>query len=290
MEYLIDYCYYKFIIRDIGGNEMKKSILLTIVATGLLLGGCSEKKEETVVSKPKTDLIKVSTDATFAPFEYIEDGEIVGFDADLLKEVMNEAGLKYELKNVGWEPLFELVKADNFQMGVSSITMTPDRLSSFDFSNPYFESSHLIMVPENSSLDSADDLKDLKKIGVQIGTTGQTAAEKVVGEKSSKIKKFDTTALAIIALKNGDVEAVVTDNTVANAYIEQNPGDGFKNIADTTIFEPEYYGYMVKKGNEELQTKLNEGLEKVIASGKYAEIYKNWFGSEPNLDALVSEK
>lgn len=226
----------------------------------------------------------IGTDAAFAPFEYLDKGKIVGFDVDFIDAVMAEAGYDYEIKNVGWDPLFPSVENGDVDFGLSAISITGERLESYDFSVPYFESRLLIMVPEGSDVQSATDLEGLL-VGVQNGTTGQVAIEKVLGENNPNIKKYETTAVAIMAMKNGDVDAVVTDNTVAEEYVKNNPNDNFVTIGDPENFAPEYYGLMFKKGSE-LKAELDEAITKVLDSGKYEEIYQEWFGYEPDVEVL----
>ncbi|MDL4839511.1 basic amino acid ABC transporter substrate-binding protein [Aquibacillus rhizosphaerae] len=247
----------------------------------------SDSTEESAADEPEEKkVLQIGTDAAFAPFEFMETGEIVGFDVDILEAVMVEAGYEYELKNVGWDPMFASLQQKDLDFGVSAITINDDRKATYDFSTPYFKSTHMIVFNEGSDITSAADLEGLK-IGVQNGTTGEDAAEKIVGENSSTISKYETTAVAFMALANGDIEAVVTDNVVADEYVANNPDAKVEAITDEESFEAEYYGFMFPKDSE-LVTDVDAALTTVIESGKYAEIYKEWFGAEPNTDELLN--
>lgn len=261
--------------------------LLALAACGTSGGdtGASEGAEEGTETEAPKKLI-VGTDAAFAPFEYMDKGEIVGFDVDLLAAVMEEAGYEYDLNNIGWDPLFAALQGEEIDLAVSGITIDEDRKKTYDFTTPYFESTHMIVFNEGTEMTSANDLKG-KKIGVQNGTTGQTAAEKIVGQNSADISKYETTAVAFMALANGDVEAVVTDNVVANEYVKNNPDAKVEAIEDPENFDSEFYGFMFPKGSE-LVAEFDEALKAVIENGKYAEIYQKWFGTEPNVDALLT--
>ncbi|MBB6176222.1 polar amino acid transport system substrate-binding protein [Anoxybacillus tengchongensis] len=265
---------------------IKKGMIATLVFMLIFaLFGCSSSTEQTATTEKK---ITVVTDAAFAPFEYMDKGEIVGFDVDLLKAVMKEAGLAYELKNIGWDPLFAAIQGKTADMAVSGITINDDRKQTYDFSIPYFESTHMILVKEGSSIKSAKDLQG-KVVGVQNGTTGQEAVEKILGKENKNIKKFENTVVAIMDLLNGGVEAVVTDNAVANEYVKNNPDAKIVAFEDPEHFESEFYGFMFPKGSE-LKQKVDEALKKVIENGTYAEIYKKWFGTEPNIESLQQQQ
>ncbi|MCM3717891.1 basic amino acid ABC transporter substrate-binding protein [Fictibacillus phosphorivorans] len=227
--------------------------------------------------------LTIGTDAAYAPFESLEGEKIVGFDVDMLDAVMKEAGLKYKMKNTGWEPLFIALKNKEVDAGISAITINDDRKKTYDFSSPYFESINMILTKEGSSIKSAKDLQG-KKVSVQNGTTGQEALEKMFG-KSGNIKKFENNTLAIQALLNGEVEAVVADNAVVQEYAKNNPDKKLVAINDPENFESEFYGIIFPKDGEH-QDEVNKALKKIIENGKYAEIYKKWFGEEPNVDAL----
>jgi glutamine transport system substrate-binding protein len=269
----------------------KGAIIAVVIALLTALAACGKSAAPSSSSSAGGEEAKkkviVGTDAAFAPFEYMDKGKIVGFDVDLLDAVMKEAGIDYELKNIGWDPLFAALQSKEIDMAISGITINDKRKQTYDFSVPYFEATQMIMVKENSPIKNALDLKG-KVIGVQNATTGQEAVEKLLG-KSDNIKKFETTVVAIMELLNGGVDAVVTDNAVANEYVKNNPNKKIKTIADPKHFESEFYGLMFPKGSD-LKPKVDEALKKLIKNGKYAEIYKKWFGTEPKVNNLLKQQ
>ncbi|GGK28609.1 basic amino acid ABC transporter substrate-binding protein [Caldalkalibacillus thermarum] len=277
---------------------MKKSLWLGLVLLlmTILLAACgsgqpADTDEQAGENNSETEAagkqkLIVGTEASFAPFEFLDKGEIVGFDIDLLAAVMEEAGFEHEVRNLGWDPLFVAVQNGEVDLAISGITITDDRLESYDFTRPYYESTHMILVPEGSDIKSATDLVG-KKVGVQNGTTGQFAVEKILGENHPDILKYESSAVAIMALKNGDVEAVVTDNAVVNEYLKNNPNDNLVGLEDPENFESEFYGIMFPKGSE-LTEIFNEALTTVIENGTYAEIYEKWFGTTPDVETLLN--
>src|SRR5690606_3350028 len=120
----------------------------------------------------------VGTEATFAPFEFMEKGEVTGFDVDLLNAVAEEAGYEVKIDNTGWDAMFAGLQSKQLDIGMAGVTITDERVESYDFSDPYFESKTMIAFKEGKvDIKTAKDLKG-KKLGVQNGTTGQFAAEK----------------------------------------------------------------------------------------------------------------
>lgn len=213
----------------------------------------------------------VGTDATYAPMEYMDSkGNIVGIDIDIVDAIAEAAGFEVEYKNYGWDPLFPAVNNAEVDFAVSSITITDDRKKNFDFSDPYFIANQLILVPEDSDVASFQDLAD-KKVSVQINTTGHIVVQELLGKTSSKILAAETMPLAITEMINGNADASVGDNAVIIDYQKNNPKVKLKTVEDAS-FEKEYYGLMVKKGNQEVLDLLNDGIQKIKENGKLKEI------------------
>ncbi len=274
---------------------MKQKFMIMVVllfSLTLMLSACGSSKNNAEDkgngSQDKNKTLRVVTAAEYAPFEYMDKGEIVGFDVDLVNAVAKEAGYQVKVDNVGWDPIFVEIKGKRADLAASAITINDDRKQSYDFTSPYFLSTNMIMVQEGSDIKTAADLKD-KKVAVQNGTTGQDAVEGMFGKKNENIKKFENIPLAIMELKNGGVDAVVADNTVVEEYVKNNPKDKLVVIEDESAFEAEYYGYLLPKGSK-LKADMDTALKTVIENGTYTKIYKQWFGVEPNLEKLKAQQ
>jgi glutamine transport system substrate-binding protein len=277
-------------IIPLGSEKMKKKIsriafFVLFICMVIFASACGKESAGTESDSKEKELL-VGTDAVTPPFVFMNKGEIVGFDVDLIRAILDESGYKNKVENVGWDPLFTLVEQGEVDIGMTSITITEDRQKTYDFADPYFESKLMILAKEGTDIKNALDLKG-KKVGVQNATTGQFALEKIVGDNNSSIFKYETLGVAFMALKNGDIEAVITDNTVANEYIKNNPKDKFVAISDDVNFEPEYYGVLFKKGNK-FVGEFNKALKTVINNGTYTKIYKEWFGASPDIEVIKS--
>ncbi|RYL94303.1 basic amino acid ABC transporter substrate-binding protein [Sporolactobacillus sp. THM7-4] len=270
---------------------MKKfSVLAFVLVFVLILSACGAGSGSSAGSSaaPKKKTLRIVDDATYAPFEYLDKGKITGFDVDIMKALAKEAGYKYQLVNVGWDPVFAELKNKTADMSISAITINSDREKTYDFSYPYFLSTNKILVPKNSSIKSGADLKG-KRIAVQTATTGQTAVEKIVGKNNPSIKRFKTINLAIMELTSGGADAVVADNTVIEQYAKNNPGKNLKVITDKKAFDPEFYGLMYPKGSK-LRADFNKAINKIYDNGTYTKIYKKWFKVTPNVKDLKAQQ
>ena len=260
-----------------------------LAAAGLLLAACGKKEappapavvaSAAAPAAAPAKVYVVGTDAAYAPFEsQNEKGEIVGFDIEVVQAVAKKAGIEVKFVNTPWEGIFNALGQGDRDMIVSAVTITAERKGTMDFSDPYFDAQQLIAVKESSKIAKFADLKKLK-VGVQTGTTGDEAVTKLLGKTSTAIKRFESTPLALKELEAGGVDAVVADNGVIIHYVANNPGGKFKTVADKE-FVPEQYGIALKKGNAELQGKLNKGLAEIRADGSYDAIYTKYFGAPP---------
>jgi glutamine transport system substrate-binding protein len=261
-------------------------ILLTVCI--FLLAACGTSKTGGSDGEKEKKPLRVVTDAAYAPFEYLDKDEVVGFDIDFLKAVAKEAGYEIEINHVGWDPIFVELTEKRADLAISAITINDERKQTYDFSVPYFLSTNKILVPEGSDIKSADDLKG-KVVAVQNGTTGQEAMDKLLGKNHKDIKKFENNNLAIMELTSGGADAVVADNTVIEEYAKNNPDQKLVVIEDEKNFEAEFYGLMLPKDSK-LKKDFDKAINAVLENGKYEEIYQEWFKSSPDVQKIKDQQ
>lgn len=246
---------------------MKKILLLVLVSvlSSVMLFGC--KKSETAAS----DTLIVGTNAEFPPFEYIEQGQIVGFDVDLMNEISKLTGKKVEFKNMAFDSLLIAMQTGKINCIISGMTATEERRQHVNFSTPYFVSKQAVIVPENSDIQKFEDLKG-KKIGVVIGYTGDMVVTDMYKDTSS-ITRYEATGQAIMALTAGKVDATVLDMEPAKEYVANN--EGIK-VLDTALAEEEY-SIALPKDNTALLEEINKALKTLKENGTYDKIYAKYF-------------
>lgn len=208
-------------------------------------------------------VLRVGTDATYEPFESIdEDGNFVGFDMELIAMVAEELGLELQLQNVSWEGIIPGLMNGNYDCLISAMTITEERKKQIDFSDPYFTIKQVIVVREDDfSINGPEDLAG-KVVTVQNGTTGDLYASEI---ENVKMKRFDTNPQAIQELLNNNADAAVMDDLVAYQAMAKMSGLRVIEIHDAEI---ENYGIGVRKGNEELLNKINRALATLKENGK----------------------
>ncbi len=234
---------------------MKHKVLLTLVAIIALglLASCAKS----------SDALTVATDASFPPFEYVDENskEIVGFDIDLMNAIAEKANLNVEFQNVAWDPLLAGMANCQYDMAISAITITADRAEQFSFSDPYINAGQIVAVAiDNDTITGPADLVGMT-VGAQIGTTGAMEAEAIA---DTNVKVYDTYELAFLDLANGQIDAVVADYPTAVAFVNAN-ADSLKVVGD--VFTDESYGVAFCKGNDELISQVNAAIAELQSEG-----------------------
>jgi arginine/lysine/histidine/glutamine transport system substrate-binding/permease protein len=225
---------------------------------------------------------RVATEATFPPFEFQQGGQLTGFDIDLMRAIGKEADLNIDFRNLPFDGIIPALQARTVEAAISGMTITAERAQAISFSRPYFRAGLAIAVREdNRTIKNFEDLKG-KRIAVQIGTTGALEATKIPG---ATVSQFDSAALALQELINGRVEAVVNDKPVTLYAIKQAGLRGVKVVGE--LLTEEFYGIALPKNSPYLQL-INDALGRVIESGQYDAIFRQWFGEKPPELPLVA--
>ena len=222
--------------------------------------------------------ITAGTAPGFPPFEIKEGGELTGFDIDLLEAVVAESD--YTL--TGWsefefDSLIPALTSDKIDVVAAAMTINDERDQTIDFSDPYYSADQAIVVRQGGDFQPTA-LGDLsgKRVGAQKGTTGEgVVKDELIAEnrlKEANYKAFDNYVLSVQALENGDIDAIVVDQPVAQTFASQ------RQVQVAFVYETgENYGFGIREDDDELQSALNSGLQAVRDSGEYAEIRNEWF-------------
>ncbi|HBX23221.1 MAG TPA: basic amino acid ABC transporter substrate-binding protein [Desulfotomaculum sp.] len=259
-------------------------LLFAVLAMVFALAGCGgggEKAEQTAGEGEKqaaeSQKLIFGSDTSYPPFESFDaNGELVGFDVDLIAAINEVAGLDIEIQTYDFKGLIPALESASIDGSISAMTIKPERAEVVDFSLPYYKSGLSVAVrADNDTIKSFDDL-DGKKIGVQTGTTGELEAKNV---PNSQIVSFDTIVEAFMDLNNGAVDAVVNDYPVTAYYITTEGEGKAKIVGDMRTSE--FYGIAIPKQKPEVLEQVNEALLALKENGKFDEIYKKWFGEAP---------
>lgn len=236
---------------------------LLLAAAALSLGATSVHAQDNV--------LRVGTDATFPPMEYVDNGKRTGFDIELVEALAKAMGKNVEWVDIDFKGLIPGLMSKRFDMAVSAIYITDERKKVVDFTDSYYAGGLVAMVKDsNTSIKKLADL-DGKKVSVQVGT-------KSVGylsEKHPKVQRVEVEKNQEMfnLVDIGRADAAVTGKPAAFQYVRTRGGMRVLEEQLTT----EEYGMALRKDTPELTKAVNAALGKLKADGSYVALVKKWF-------------
>ncbi|WP_297871176.1 transporter substrate-binding domain-containing protein [uncultured Oscillibacter sp.] len=225
--------------------------------------------------------LHMSTNAAFPPYEMTTDaGGFEGIDVEVADAIARKLGLELVVDDMGFDAALTAVQTGQSDIAMAGITVTDDRLEVMDFSDSYATGVQVVIVQKDSpAVQSIDDLASAAMIGTQKATTGYiycSDSPENGGYGEDHVTAYDTGALAVMALVNGQVDAVVIDNEPAKAFVAENPS---LEILDTE-FAVEDYAIGFAKGNTALLEAVNAAMAELKADGTFQDIVDKYIVAE----------
>lgn len=254
----------------------KKTLALFALAT-LLLSGCVSTESSGSgggsVNLIKSDTLSVCTNTPYKPFEYEENGKVIGLDADIAEAIAKDLGVKAQLTSISFEGLDSGTGLTSGQCDIAlgGISVTDARKSKMAFSNVYFEDKQAILVPKDSKISSAADLK-----GAKVGAQQATSGEEYAKNQGADVTQYEDTSLMISALETGKVQAVSANLSVISEALKANPS---LKIAYETSEGADEIAAAVSPTNTTLLEKANQSIDKLKNSGELNKLKEKWVGA-----------
>jgi len=261
----------------------------------LLFGANAASADETMARIKSSGKITVATEAAFKPFEYVEDGKIVGFGSDLLREVVSDLGVKVEQLDLPFQGILAGLAAGQYDMVATSVAINPQRAKTYAYTRPFATISNVIMVPaDDAKVTSVSGLNGLV-VGSQLGSSTETIARKINDELKAaggggfaNLRLYQTFPDTAFALRSGQVDAIIIGSTTAGEFMTASP-DTFRVAAH--YGDPVYLSWVVRPDATDLLKSVNATITRLADSGKLYEMQKKWVGieSESPADGYLPE-
>ena len=252
---------------------MKKKLLsLVLVAAMALAAVACGKKEEAASAAEGKEVLVMATNAEFPPYEFYEGQEIVGIDAEIAAAIAEKLGCELKIEDMAFDSIIAAVDSGKADIGLAGMTVTEDRLASVNFSDTYATATQVVIVTEDSAITGVADLEG-KKVGVQLGTTGDIYAGDIA---DATIERYNKGFEAVQALTQGKIDAVIIDNEPAKVFVAEN--EGTKILEED--FAVEEYAMAIAKENTELLEKVNEALAELTEDGTLKAIVDKYISAE----------
>ena len=240
-------------LKKIGILVLAIALVLTFAACA---GGNSGKQK-----------LKMATAAAFPPYEFKEGDSFAGIDIEIAQKLAEKLDMELEINDVEFGSIIGGIESGKFDVGIAGMSVTEDRLKSVNFSNSYATGVQVVIVKEDSTITSIDDIIDQgATIGVEQDTTGDIYCSDTIengGFGEDKVVRYKTGNDAVVALQAGKVDCVIIDNEPAKSYVADSAG---LKILDTEYVEEEY-AIAMNKNATELLDKINKALDEMKADG-----------------------
>ncbi len=232
--------------------------------------------------------LHMATNAAFPPYEMVaDDGSFEGIDVEIAEKIAEKLGLTLVVDDMDFGSVVTSVQTGKEDMAMAGLTVTEERKENVDFTDSYATGIQVVIVPEETDIQSIDDLEG-KMIGCQEGTTGYnycSAAPEDGGYGEDMVTAFPNGANAVQALLTGKVDCVVIDNEPAKAYVAEN--EGLKILE--TEFAVEDYAIGVNKENPELRDAINAALKELIEDGTVQSIIDKYISADSGEEAPAED-
>lgn len=222
----------------------------------------------TVESIKKVGKLVVATSPDFPPYEYMQGSTPVGIDMDIAKAIADDMGVELQIDIMDFDGVLAAISTGKCDLGLSALSVQPDRIESMEFSDKYFDSTVKILVRIDSDIKTSADLAG-KKVAVQLGTISDSVSVEL-GANVTRMKKDSE---GIMELQNGRVDAVVTDAGPAAVYAANNPDTLF--MLEEDLASEDIYSVATKKGNKDLIEQVNKTIKRLLDEGKIEEFIEN---------------
>ncbi len=237
-----------------------------------------QQKQNASAQTESVPTLRVGSLTVYAPFEYMDSatGQYEGFDMDLVRELGKREGYKIEIVSMTLDGLIPALMADNIDVAVSALTITPERSEKVDFTKPYINAGLTVMTTRDNA-PKIKSLKDLegKCLCAEIGSSGALFMKRISG---TTIRTFNSAADAFLELNKNGCYAMLNDGPVNKYFLRQDAAKSMNLVALDWVVSDDQYGFAVKKGNAELLKKLDDALDAMKKDGTYDRIYDKWFG------------
>ncbi len=240
-----------------------------------LILACSSPQVDTLDKIKESGKFLIGTDATYPPFESqdLQTGEVAGFDIDLMKTICQKLGVQPEFIVVPFDGIIPGLNNHKYDAIISAFTITVAREEAVDFTDPYYVAGQVIAVPvRDTVIRNMGDLEG-KRIGAQLGTTGEMLAKQIT---RGEVISFDNISAAFIDMENGKLDAIINDKPTTQMIIKVRRSAKIVG----PLLTKESYGIAVRQGDNKLLEVLNSALQQLKEEGVLEELNKKWISRQ----------
>ena len=264
---------------------LRRTLLTGAGAAGLVgLSSVRPARADAMADAKKRGSLIIGMEVAYVPYEFFKDGQIVGYDPDIIALMAPKLGVKAQMIDTAWNGIIPALYAGKFDCIISAMTITKERAEKVLFSMPYADASNVIFLrADETIIKTADDLSG-KTIGVQLGSAAAVIVKTFEDKLKAKglpgykeVKQYEHYPEAYQDLLNKRTDAVVNSKSTLMVVMRDAPGK-FKilpGVSDVTA----YFGMAFRKEDGALRDFVNTQLAAMKTDGTLDKLQEKWFGS-----------
>jgi ABC-type amino acid transport substrate-binding protein len=256
-------------IKRVGCVLIRFGFAFALAAVTAVIAAAPASADATLDKINRTGTITIGTFAAYAPFDFMADGKITGFDVDLGSEIARRMGVKAQWQDIDFKGVIAALKAQRVDILITAMTRTNEREAQIAFSAPYYDAGIGAAFPLKHPIAKPADLVG-KVVGVQLGTSGEAYTRNISG--ISEIKTYDSILLALKDLENGRLQAVVNPLPAVKYNLR-----GLSGIGTTAVWKSSDVGINTRKEDTDLLAKINSLLAEFKKDGFLDSLDRKWF-------------
>lgn len=267
-----------------------KKYITTILLAGLL-SACQDNAavaNDTKASAPtKADsqVIRVAVESAYPPFsQMLPNGHFEGLDIDIVQAIAEKEGFQVKFVPQIWEGTLDRLAKGEIDMVADGVTMTEERKQLFDFSEPYYSMTMVLLTHQDSMVKKFDDIRN-KRVAYQKNTSSERTLKEIKSDLDPSLGT-ESIWLQAKAVMGKTVDAAIGRSAPMQYYALKYPEEHLKIIPSPNA-KIEEVGFPVKKGNQELREKLNRGLAAMKADGSLEKLKAKWLGAESDAKTIT---
>ncbi len=265
------------------------SVATTCLLLGVLLAGLAAAEEpQPTPATPATTpggalariqasgVLRVAIDATYPPMEFLENGQPVGFDVDLAREIARRLGVTAQFIVMDWDGILAGLTSGRYDIILSSMNITPAREQQVDFVE-YARMSQVFVTTRGQSIRTEEELAG-HRVAVQTNTTSQRWVEQLQkrGVAVKELRPFPGATECFAAVKSGQADVIVIDEPVGRFFSRRD--DSF--VITGQALEPEPIGIAINKQDPDLTAAIRRAFADIQSTGGLKRLSEHWFGGE----------
>jgi ABC-type amino acid transport substrate-binding protein len=250
------------------------TIALLVVVGLLVWAGQQRPPDRYLQAIQSRGTLRVGLDPTYPPFEYISDGQVVGYDAELARTIAGDLGVRVQFVPMALDTLYDALIAGKVDVLISALPVVPERQAEVRYSSPYYQAGQVLVVRGGDAGTAITSVRDLdgRRVGVELGSNADTEARRLARTTVPGMKvvsAYHSPAEALSALARGELDAAITDNVSAQSYLRDHAGE---LIVLSPPLTDEPYVVVMPAGADGLAVHIEATLYRLRATGEPAHI------------------